>query len=164
MTFLVTGEMVFDDELELVYELLNDLEYELRQDGTIFDPFTGSILSFNGMVIKASTNPLYMHYAGQGDIAFDILNNLRLVTVLFGYYLKKKEAEGLPLVSTFTEEIPSDTVEGAKKTRLTVRTNINHDLSSPYYHNKCLKYIWTIFAMEDTFVSLENFDVVEETK
>lgn len=161
MQFLVTGEMMFDDQFELVYELLNELEYKLKPDGSIYDPFTNSILSFNGLFIKASTNPNNIHYAGQGEIEFDILNNVRLVTTLFGHHLKRKEAEGLALVSTFTEETESKVIEGAKMTRLTIRTNINQDLVSPYYHNKCLKFIWAMFALEDSYVNLNNFEPSE---
>lgn len=161
MQYSVLGEMIFDDPYELVYELLNELEYTLRHDGTIFDPFTNSILSFNGMIIKASINPNNIHYAGQGEIEFDILSNVRLVTTLFGHYLQKKEAEGLKLVSTFTEERDSTVIEGAKFSRLTVRTDINHDISSPYYHNKCLKFIWMMFAMEGTYVNFRNFEPPE---
>lgn len=161
MKYSALGEMIFDDPYELVYELLNELEYVLIHDGTVFDPFTNSILSFNGMVIKASTNPNNIHYAGQGEIEFDILNNVRLVTTLFGHYLQKKEADGIKVVSTFTEERDSDIIEGAKTSRLTIRTDINHDTSSPYYHNKCLKYIWALFAMEETYVNLCNFEPSE---
>lgn len=161
MQYTVLGEMIFDDPYELVYELLNELEYTLKHDGSIYDPFTNSILSFNGMIIKASTNPNNIHYAGQGEIEFDILSNVRLVTTLFGHYLQKKEAEGLKLVSTFTEETESTAIEGAKLSRLTVRTDINHDVSSPYYYNKCLKFIWMIFAMEGTCVNFRNFEPPE---
>lgn len=161
MQYSILGEMNFDDQYELVYELLNELEYVLKHDGTIFDPFANSILSFNGMIIKASTNPNNIHYAGQGEIEFDILNNVRLVTTLFGHYLQKKEQDGVKVVSTFTEEQNSKVIEGAKISRLTIRTDINHDISSPYYHNKCLKFIWAMFAMEDTYVNLNNFEPPE---
>lgn len=161
MQYSVFGEMIFDDPYELVYELLNELEYVMRRDGSIFDPFTNSILSFNGMIIKASTSPNNIHYAGQGEIEFDILNNVRLVTTLFGHYLQKKEADGIKLVSTFTEEQDSTVIEGAKTSRLTIRTDINHDTTSPYYHNKCLKFIWAMFAMEETYVNLCNFEPPE---
>lgn len=161
MQYSILGEMSFDDQYELVYELLNELEYVLKHDGSIFDPFANSILSFNGMIIKASTNPNNIHYAGQGEIEFDILNNVRLVTTLFGHYLQKKEQDGVKVVSTFTEEQNSKVIEGAKISRLTIRTDINHDISSPYYHNKCLKFIWAMFAMEDTYVNLNNFEPSE---
>lgn len=161
MQYSILGEMSFDDQYELVYELLNELEYVLKHDGSIFDPFANSILSFNGMIIKASTNPNNIHYAGQGEIEFDILNNVRLTTTLFGHYLQKKEQDGVKVVSTFTEEQNSKVIEGAKISRLTIRTDINHDISSPYYHNKCLKFIWAMFAMEDTYVNLNNFEPPE---
>lgn len=161
MQYSILGEMSFDDQYELVYELLNELEYVLKHDGSIFDPFANSILSFNGMIIKASTNPNNIHYAGQGEIEFDILNNVRLTTTLFGHYLQKKEQDGVKVVSTFTEEQNSKVIEGAKISRLTIRTDINHDISSPYYHNKCLKFIWAMFAMEDTYVNLNNFEPSE---
>ena len=72
---LNNNEMIFEDIFELNYEVLNEMELELRPDGTIFDNNQNKVLSFNGMIIKASIRPDQIHYAGQGEIEFDILNN-----------------------------------------------------------------------------------------
>ena len=91
--------MMFDDVYELTYELLHTLDLIVRPDGTIFEPATNSVLSFNGMIIKATIKENDIKYAGEGEIVFDVLNNVRMITVLFGHYLEKKQAEGILLLN-----------------------------------------------------------------
>lgn len=161
MTLSPIGEMIFDDEFELVYEVLNELEIELRPDGSIYDPARNTILSMNGLIIKASTNPMQMHYAGQGEMPFDILNNVKLISTLFYHYMQLKEAEGMPLISTYVSELESLRVEKFKTTNLTVKFGVGNECSSPFFHNKCLKFIWMIFGLDQTPVNLQNFDEVK---
>ena len=157
--------MQFDDVYELNYELLNELEFEVKPDGTIYDPKNNNILFFNGMKILASIRPDQIHYAGQGEIPFDILNNIRMTTVLFGNYLEKKMAAGMPFVSYFPDE---QIIEGKKLkdadiklSNITVKFDNIHEMSSPYFRNKCLKFIYMIFALEEDVVDLTNFDAME---
>ena len=164
MTIDANQIMRFDDQFELVYELLNELEMEVKPDGTIIDA-NGNILFFNGMKVLANTNPNNIHYAGQGEITFDILTNIRLSTVLFGNYLEKKMAAGMPFVSYFPDEkiVPaaSDKLPDEKFFNLTVKFDNVSELSSPYFHSKCLTFIWMMFALEDEPVDLSNFDTEE---
>ena len=156
--------MKFDDQFELIYELLNELEMEVKPDGSIIDS-NNNILFFNGMKVLANTNPNNIHYAGQGEITFDILSNIRLSTVLFGNYLEKKIASGMPFVSYFPDEkiIPATNVKlpDEKLFNLTVKFDNVREISSPYFHNKCLTFIWMMFALEDEPVDLYNFDTEE---
>lgn len=155
------GFTIFDDIFELNYYLLTELELELKPNGTIFDPRKNEIFSFNGMIIKASTDPNNIHYAGQGEIEFDILGNVRLITVLFGRYLERKQEEGMPFVSFYTEETSIDDI---KYSRLCVKHDTYNTTESNYYHNKCLKFIDMIFLLdEDEQIELRNFDnIIEE--
>ena len=157
--------MQFDDIYELNYELLNELEFEVKPDGTIYDPAGNNIIFFNGMKVIASTRADNIHYAGQGEIPFDILNNIRMTTVLFGNYLERRMAKGMPFVSFFPDEqiIPGEklTDPDIKISNLTVKFDNTHELSSPYFRNKCLKFIYMIFMLEDDLVDLTNFDAME---
>ena len=155
--------MVFDDVYELNYELLSELELEVKPNGNNYEPKKGSILSFNGNIIVASINPNEIHYAGQGEIEFDILNNVRMTTVLFGDYLSKKQADGMPFVSYFPNERSENIDDGEiKYSNLTVKYDNVNSIESSYFHNKCLKFIDLIFKMEDNPVDLRNFDTLED--
>jgi len=148
--------MLFDDVYELTYYVLEELGLQLLPDGKIFDPIKNEILSFNGMIIKGSVNPNKINYAGQGEITLDLLNNVRLTTVLFGRFLQSKMAEGMPFVSQYTEEYVDDTE--VKFNRLVVKHDTYNQTVSRYYHNKCLKFIDMIFLLDDDNVELRNFD------
>ena len=155
------GCMTFNDVFELNYELLNELEMEVKPDGIIYDPNNNVVLSFNGMMVKASINPNEIHYPGQGEIDFDILNNVRLITTLFGLYLERKMKEGMPFISFYPHEYTDET--DLKFSNITVKFDNTRELSSEYFHNKCLKFIHMIFLLDDNKVDLHNFDkLIEE--
>lgn len=164
MTIDANQTMRFDDQFELTYELLNELEMEVKPDGSIIDT-NNNILFFNGMKVIANIDPHNIHYAGQGEITFDILTNIRLSTVLFGNYLEKKIVDGMPFVSYFPDEqiIPSTNMKIPDKKifNLTVKFDNIRELASPYYHSKCLPFLWMMFALEDEPVDLNNFDTEE---
>lgn len=157
MRILPNGAMQFEDIFELTYELLNEMELEVKDNGYIFDPIQNSVLSFNGNMIKASINPMDIKYAGQGEIVLDILGNTKLVTNLFGHFLERKQAEGMPFVSYFNEESGDE----IKYSALTVKFNTANSVTTPSYHNRCLKFIHMIFTLEDQLVDLSNFDLLE---
>ena len=165
MNILPNGTMIFDDKYELIYELLNELEYEVQPDGSIIDE-SNNILYFNEMKVLATIDPKYPKYPGQGEIDFDILNNVRLSTVLFGRYLEKKIAAGMPFVSYYPGEMTIPNPAGKnlpdkKISNLTVKFDNTHDLSTPFFKNKCLKFIYMIFKLEEQEVDLSNMDVEE---
>lgn len=157
MRILPNGAMQFEDVFELTYELLNEMELEVKANGYVFDPNRNTILSFNGNMVKASINPHDIKYAGQGEIVLDLLGNTKLITNLFGYYLEKKQAEGMPFVSYFNEESGDE----IKYSALTVKFNAVSSATTAPYHNRCLKFIHMIFLLEEQLVDLSNFDLLE---
>ncbi len=150
------GKTLFDDVYELTYYVLEELEYRLLPDGRILDYAKNEILAFNGLIIKASVSPNKINYAGQGEIVFDLLNNVRLTTVLFGRFLQKKINEGMPYVSHYPEEMIDETE--IKYNRLVVKHDTYTHTVSMFYHNKCLKFIDMIFLLDGESVELGNFD------
>lgn len=150
------GKTQFDDVYELNYYVLEELDLQLLPDGKILDTITNEILSFNGMIIKGSVNPNRINYAGQCEIVLDLLNNVRMVTVLFGRFLERKMADGMPFVSHFHEEMVDDT--DIKFSRLVVKHDTYNSTITPYFHNKCLKFISMIFLLDGEDIELRNFD------
>lgn len=160
MTITREGKTCFDDEYELNYYVLEELELKLLPDGKILDSNTNEILSFNGMIIKGSVSPNRINYPGQCEIALNLLGNVRMVTVLFGRFLERKMAEGLPFVSHFSDEKIDES--DIKYTKLIVKHDTYNFTETEFYHNKCLKFISMIFLLNGEDVELRNFDVTIE--
>ena len=148
--------MLFDDEYELNYYVLEELGLTLLPDGRLFDEAKNEILSFNGMIIKGSVSANKINYAGQGEITLDLLNNIRMTTVLFGRFIQNKINEGMSYVSHYTEEMIDETE--IKYNRLVVKHDTYNSTTSRYYHNKCLKFIDMMFLLDEDMVELRNFD------
>ena len=156
------GKTIFDDVFELNYYVLCAIDFQLTPDGKILDNNTNEILSFSGMIIKGSVNPNQINYAGQGEIELNLLDNVRMATVLFGRDLQRKINEGMPFVSQFTEEMIDDT--DIKYSKLTVKHDTFNATSTEFYHNKCLKFLSMIFILEGDDVELRNFDSTIDTE
>ena len=116
------------------------------------------ILALNGNIIKANIRADQIHYPGQNEIMFDILSNIRLVTMLFGQCLQKKMSEGMPFMSYYQEEKEVDDI---KYTNLVVKQSTEQFITTKAYHNKCLKFIEMIFLLDEQPVDLSNFDIIE---
>lgn len=163
--------MMFEDEYELAYELLQTLDIKVNPDGTLLEKDTNTIIYFNGMKVKATIDKNDIKYTGEGEISFDVLGNVRLITTLFGHYLDKKQAEGMKFLSYFPTEKISEIefgkgrekhTEDVKYTNITLKHDSANSISSKFYHNKNLKFIDIIFALEDDNVDLSNFDIITE--
>lgn len=169
MIYDATGAMLFDDPFEMTYEVLNEMELEVRPDGSIYSPILHGLFFFNGLLIKASTDPNNIHYAGQGEIVLDLMNNVRIANMMFGHMIQKQQAEGMPFASFIVEE---KTIEATKRNEedykvscLTIKYDPFNEDSTNFYRNKCLKFVHGIFLAGDTFVDLTNLDnVIDITK
>lgn len=170
---LVNGVMTFSDIYDLNYELLNELSISVLPNGSLMyhndDTGEQRILQMEGKNIIASIDPSNIHYAGPMDVTFDVLNDIKLVMTLFGFYLDIKQKEGVPFLSYFSEEEirtlkpnpRSVKTYDIKYTALTVKYNTVSSITSHYYHNRCLKFIDMIFMMEEDLVDLSNFDIID---
>lgn len=167
------GHIHFNDEYELNYELLNELSISVLPNGSLLyhndDTGEQSILKMDGKNIIASISANDIHYAGPMDMKFDILNDIKLIMFLFGFYLKEKQKEGMPFLSYFSEEIIKPLKETVRSTKtyavkftaLTVKFNTTSSVTSSYYHNRCLKFIDMMFRMDGDIVDLTNFDSID---
>ena len=162
MRITAEGKMQYEDIFELTYELLNELELTLTPDGKIYDKTTNNILSFNGMIMKASTNPNEINYPGEGEIGFDIDSNVRIATTLFGNFLQRKIDSGMPFRSYSNEE-KTDKDDNIMS-NLTVKFDNDREISTDYYYNKCFKFIEMMFLLEDDHIDLHNLDKIIERK
>ena len=157
------GCMMFDDVYDLTYNVLMSIGLDIR-NGYVFDQGNGSPLQFQGKMIKATVDPNIPCYAGQNDVTFDILNNMRLVITLLGYCIDKETAlNGFSCLSHFIEEAPGPDPNN-RLTALSIKMSDYSTRTTKYYYNKCLKYIHAIFLVYEDDVDLSNFDSMEEVK
>lgn len=158
MILLDNGLMMFDDIYELTYNLLNAIGLVINPNGYLYDTDSNTIVQFQGRNIKATIDPNIPCFAGQGEVVFDILNNVRLVTTMLGYVIDKETMlNGFSSLSHYIDDEPT-TYRSALCIKMTDQTV----KSTLYYTNKCLKYIHGIFLVyEDQFppICLNNFDV-----
>lgn len=152
------GVMCFNDVYDLTYNLLNTIGLSINANGHIYDQDTKIVLDFHGSKLKATVNPNIPCFAGQGEVMFDILNNVRLVTTLLGYCIDKETAmNGFRSISNYLEENPE-----TKQSALTIKMEDGSLRTTGYYENKCLKFINAIFLVYEDIVDLSNFDIKEE--
>lgn len=160
MILTPNGAFVYNDIYELMYELMNIIGLSIDNSGYIYDQDTSIRIEFQGRMIKCSIDPNNPCYAGQGEVMFDILGNVRLVTTLFGYCIDKETAMNpeFSSVSQFIEDEPS----GLKMTSMSIKMADGSTRTTDFYYNKCLKFVHAIFLIYETLVDLHNFDTPEE--
>ena len=161
MVFNNFGEIIFNDVFELTYELLNEMELSVESNGVAYDQTTATHLADNGNMIKFSTVPTDIKYAGQGEVAYDPLTSIKINTSLLGYYIDKRiKEEGMPFVSYFQEETVDE--NDIKKSALTIKYDSINSSTTHYYYNPNLKLIELIFVISGQRVDLSNFDSIDE--
>jgi hypothetical protein len=148
------GTMQFEDVYDLVYNLLNAIGLSINAGGYIYDQDTSIEIQIHGCKLKASVDPRKPCYAGQGEVVFDIMNNIRLVTTMLGYCIDKESVmNGFNSVSHYPEEIPE-----SRLTAMTIKMADQSTRTTLYYKNKCLKFVHAMFLVYDEKVDLRNFD------
>ena len=157
---IINGVQIFDSIYELNYNLINAMELSLNGANQLYDDETGNILEAKGKRIKVSIDPKDEQYAGQGEVILDLLGDIRIVTVLLGFLIDKKQREeNLPFTSYFPEEMV-DEKTGDKSSNLTIKFANNSFISTNFWKNKCLKFVELIFMLQEYRVDLRNFDIV----
>lgn len=154
--------VMFDDVYELTYNLLSAIGIEIRMDGSLYDPDIDTVIYFDSKLMKANIYPNNLHYAGQGEIMFEPLINIKQCTELLGYFIeKKRNLDNMNFLSFYPEEMEDD-ITGWKYTALTIKFKSDHNISTTFYYNKCLKFIEMIFILGEQEVNLLNFDSTED--
>lgn len=150
------GRTMFNDIYDLTYNLLKTIGLYLDVEGTVLDQETRTPLMFHGCRMKSTVRADTPCFAGQGEIIFDILSNVRLVTTLLGFTINREAEEGFSVLSHYI-----DKESGTKRTALCIKTSDYNLYSTLYYNNKCLKFIDAMFMVTGENVDLSNFDISE---
>lgn len=154
---------------DLVFALINEIGLGIDQTGLVYDADNGQPLLLNGRQIRASVDANHPIYPNDMYIVLDPVFDNKVMSFLFGYYLKKEEAMGdlNPLsISEDFEPIPFyNKGEGIKtrKSRVSVVLLSKPIISSLYYYQKGLKYTDLILRLGGrTDIDLRLFDSLPE--
>ena len=154
----------YDNVEELTYNFLNCMGLSVTPNGSVIDTELntdgGTLIKLSGKILKANTNPMNIHYAGEGEIMLEILTNYKTLNSLLGLFLdKKKLFDEIETLSFFPEDAVD--VNGNRISKLSVRFADNSQVSSDYYYNRCLTIVDLIFKLGEENVNIHNFDSIE---
>ena len=110
-------------------------------------------IEFKGKCIKYTSDPNKNLLLAKNDILFDPMNNSKLMSNLFAYYLTKlEENEGVVFESYYTK----NGNEG--RTALEIK-NQYEKITSKYYNNDSMKYIDIILKLNgESGIDLSEYD------
>ena len=149
--------IVYETPEEMTFGLLKAIGVEVKPDGSLFDTEIRVPLQFDGKTIKVTIDPNNVHYAGESEIMFEPLKNLKMTSTVLGLVLDKlRVQEGRETLSFFTEDRFDD--NGYKQTRMILKLVNEPDLVSDWYFNKCLAYDQIMFNLAETDVGLHFVD------
>ena len=150
------GSFVFDNIEELNYNFLNAMGCAALPDGKVIDTELQKPVQYGGMTLKANTNVYNIHYAGEGEIMLDVLNDIKGCSLLLGHLLDKLRVfDNRDILSHYMED--NEDADGNRLIRQNIKFT-DSEIIGKYYHNKCLSIIDSIFQLADMDVNLNNFD------
>lgn len=163
MNILPTGEVEYSSVNELIYAMCQEMNITILPDGCLFDTDTGADISFQNKLLKININIQDSRYAGEGEIILDIMNNIKQVSTLLGYYFEKlSNTENKNIIGYYPTEFDINESD-YKKTNITIKYEdpTIPTISTNMYYNKCLSLIESIFIVNDDRVNLTNLDSIE---
>ena len=142
-----------DDTVNVSHKIFRIMGLDVDSSNKVIDQDTCRPIEFKGKSIKYTSDPNKNLLIAKNDILFDPINNSRLMSTLFGYYLTKlEENEGIAFDSYYTK----NGNEG--RTALELK-NENEKITSKYYTNDSIKYIDIILKLNgDSDIDLSEYD------
>jgi hypothetical protein len=135
-----------NNEYELGKAILDEIGINVGNDYILYDQDTGAPIQFQGKNVKfSSTNPELV-YIGAGDILFDPVHNLQMITRMMGMYLDKEADNGNETLCMY-----DDYDKEKRTTSHAIKFFQKDQVTSHYYKNKCL-------SICDNFMELANMD------
>ena len=139
------------DKIRATQIVMHEIGLDVDKYNNIVDQDNGQPLHFNGKVLKYNLSNRKIHM-GRNDIEFDPIDNTKIMSHLFSYYLdKKNEEDG----TYFPVYFPVNKADG--KSALEVRGNST--FKSKSYKNDSLKYVDLILRINgNTDIDLNDVD------
>lgn len=141
-----------ETEAEVGKAILDEIGIGIAADHTLYDQDSMAPVQFQGKNIKFSSTPEQI-YLGEGDVLFDPIHNLRMITTMLSTYLDKEEENGKEVLSMY-----DDYVRENKTTAHTIKMAGGESITSKFYKNKCLAICDNILTMANANCDLSKFD------
>ena len=141
-----------ETEAEVGKAILDEIGIGIASDNTLYDQDSMAPVQFQGKNIKFSSTPEQI-YLGEGDVLFDPIHNLRMITTMLSTYIGKEEENGKEVLSMY-----DDYVRENKTTSHTIKMAGGECITSKFYKNKCLAICDNILTMANANCDLSKFD------
>lgn len=137
---------MFDENyINIARSILGEIGLYLNPYHLVYDEDNGNTITVEGKMLAFTFKPnTNFFYDANTCILFDPFHDLKTMTRLFSYYLKKEQEHGnISFVETYYID---DNPKNPKESRIVVKTS-NELYESEYYTNKCLKFCDIILKM-----------------
>ena len=145
------------DEASIGKAIIDEMGVGIGPDYVLYDEDTGAPVQFQGKNIKFSANNPELVYIGAGDVLFDPVHNLRMVTTMMGMYLDKEESNGKEAQCMYDDNNRED-----RTTSHTIKFSNGESITSKFYKNRCLTICDNFLEMANMNSDLSEFDDKEE--
>ena len=145
------------DEARIGKAIIDEMGVGIGPDYVLYDEDTGAPVQFQGKNIKFSANNPELVYIGAGDVLFDPVHNLRMVTTMMGMYLDKEESNGKEAQCMYDDNNRED-----RTTSHTIKFSNGESITSKFYKNRCLAICDNFLEMANMNSDLSEFDDKEE--
>lgn len=145
------------DEASIGKAIIDEMGVGIGPDYVLYDEDTGAPVQFQGKNIKFSANNPELVYIGAGDVLFDPVHNLRMVTTMMGMYLDKEESNGKEAQCMYDDNNRED-----RTTSHTIKFSNGESITSKFYKNRCLAICDNFLEMANMNSDLSEFDDKEE--
>ena len=142
-----------ENNINIPHKIFRTIGLDVDNSNKVIDQDTCRPIEFKGKSIKYTSDPNRNLLLAKNDILFDPINNSKLMSNLFSYYLTKlEENEGV----TFNSYYIKNGNEG--RTALEVK-NEDQKITSKFYNNDSMKYIDIILKLSgESDIDLSEYD------
>lgn len=146
-------------ETEVGKAILDEIGIAIGADNALYDQDSLVPVQFQGKNIKYSAKDPSQIYLGEGDVLFDPIHNLRMITTMLGSYVDKEEENGREVLSMY-----DDYNRENKTTSHSIKFADGKTVTSKHYKNRCLAICDNILEMANANYDLDKFDDQEDKK
>ena len=139
------------DKVRITQIIMHEIGLDVDKNNNIVDQDNGQPIHFNGKELKYNLGEKKLRI-GRNDVEFDPIENTKIMSHLFSYYLdKKNEEDGTYFPVYFSVSNPDG------KSSLEIKGD--NTFKSKYYKNESLKYADAILRINgNEYTDLSSID------
>ena len=142
-----------ENNIEISRKIFRAIGLDVDNANKVIDQDTCRPIEFKGKCIKFTSDPDKNLLLAKNDILFDPINNTKLMSNLFGYYLTKLEEMENTVFNSYYVKSGN---EG--RTALELK-NESGTITSNYYNNDSIKYMDMILRLNgESDINLNEYD------